>query len=64
LRGRFPQFDEYARKVPSLLPRLSRFGKGGGSFSWELYWKHREYNAALGSLAMMAGLLAKILMKR
>ena len=64
LRERFPQFDEYARKVPSLLPRLSKFGNGGGSFSWELYWKHREYNAALGSLAMMAGLLAKILMKK
>src|ERR1700722_2291761 len=64
LRERFPQFDEYARKVPSLLPRLSRFGNGGGSFSWKLYWKHREYNAALGSVAMMAGLLAKMLMKR
>jgi protein-S-isoprenylcysteine O-methyltransferase Ste14 len=63
LRERFPQFDEYARKVPSLLPRLSRFGDSGGSFSWKLYWKHREYNAALGSVAMMAGLVAKILMK-
>lgn len=60
LRERFPQFDEYAREVPSLLPRLSRFGNSGGSFSWELYWKHREYNAALGSVAMMAGLLAKM----
>jgi len=63
LRGRFPQFDGYAREVPSLLPRFRRFGDGGGSFSWEVYWKHREYNAALGSVAMMAGLVAKILMK-
>jgi len=61
LRERFPQFDEYAREVPSLFPRVSRFGKRSGSFSWDLYWKHREYNATLGSAAIMAALLAKIL---
>src|SRR5206468_5389884 len=32
LGERFPQFAEYAREVPSLLPRVSRFGKGGGEF--------------------------------
>ncbi len=62
LRERFPQFDEYAREVPSLLPRLSRFGKRTGSFSWDLYWKHREYNATLGAVAIMAALLAKLWM--
>ena len=61
LRERFPQFDEYAREVPSLFPRVSRFGKRSGSFSWDLYWKHREYNATLGSAAIMATLLAKVL---
>ena len=61
LRERFPQFDEYAREVPSLLPRVSRLGKRSGSFSWDLYWKHREYNATLGSAAIMAALLAKLL---
>jgi protein-S-isoprenylcysteine O-methyltransferase Ste14 len=61
LRERFPQFDEYAREVPSLFPRVSRFGKRSGSFSWDLYWKHREYNATLGSAAIMAALLAKLL---
>ena len=60
LRERFPQFDEYAREVPSLLPRVSRFGKRSGSFSWDLYWKHREYNATLGAVAIMAALLAKL----
>jgi protein-S-isoprenylcysteine O-methyltransferase Ste14 len=60
LRERFPQFDEYAREVPSLFPRVSRFGKRSGSFSWDLYWKHREYNATLGSAAIMAALLAKL----
>jgi protein-S-isoprenylcysteine O-methyltransferase Ste14 len=62
LRKRFPQFDEYAREVPSLLPRLSRFGRGGGEFSRDLYCKHREYNAALGSAAIVTALLAKLLM--
>jgi protein-S-isoprenylcysteine O-methyltransferase Ste14 len=62
LRERFPQFDEYAREVPSLLPRVSRFGKRSGSFSWDLYWKHREYNATLGAVAIMAALLAKLWM--
>ena len=62
LRERFPQFDEYAREVPSLVPRMSRFGKRSGSFSWDLYWKHREYNATLGAVAIMAALLAKLWM--
>ena len=61
LRERFPQFDEYAREVPGLFPRASRFGKRSGSFSWDLYRKHREYNAALGAAAMLAALVAKML---
>jgi protein-S-isoprenylcysteine O-methyltransferase Ste14 len=60
LRQRFSQFDEYAREVPSLLPRLSRFGKPGGEFSWPLYWKHREYNAAAGAAALLAAMLIKL----
>jgi protein-S-isoprenylcysteine O-methyltransferase Ste14 len=62
LREHFPQFDEYAREVPSLLPRMSRFGRRSGSFSWDLYWKHREYNATVGAAAIMAALLAKLWM--
>jgi protein-S-isoprenylcysteine O-methyltransferase Ste14 len=61
LRERFPQFEEYAREVPVFFPRMSGFGKRSGSFSWGLYWKHREYNATLGSVAVMAALLAKLL---
>jgi protein-S-isoprenylcysteine O-methyltransferase Ste14 len=60
LRERFPEFDAYARAVPSLFPRGSRFSQGTGSFSWDLYWKHREYNAAMGSAAIVAGLLLKL----
>ena len=61
LRTRFPEFDEYARQVPQLLPRLTPFRHHSQSFSWELYWKHREYNAALGALAVLAALAAKLL---
>ena len=62
LRERFPQFEDYARDVPSLFPRMSAFAKPNGEFSWDLYWKHREYNATLGSVAIMAALLVKLLM--
>jgi protein-S-isoprenylcysteine O-methyltransferase Ste14 len=59
LRARFPEFGEYASQVPRLLPRLRPFGSRPNSFSWHLYWKHREYNAALGAGLMIAALLAK-----
>lgn len=59
LNSKFPEFDEYSRHVPRIIPRLTPFGNAAGSFSWELYRKHREYNAALGSLLMMAALAAK-----
>ena len=61
LRKRFPQFEDYARQVPRMFPRASASSKDSGAFSWDLYWKHREYNAALGAAAMMAMLLAKLL---
>ena len=60
LRKQFPEFDEYARGVPRLRPRLTAFSGSRGAFSWDLYWKHREYNALLGALAMMAALVAKM----
>jgi protein-S-isoprenylcysteine O-methyltransferase Ste14 len=60
LRGRFPQFEDYAKNVPSLLPRLHRFGNATGAFSWNLYCKHREYNALLGAAAIAAALVAKM----
>lgn len=61
LRGRFPEFDDYARQVPRLLPRLTALENSGGAFSSDLYWKHREYNAILGAIAMMAALAAKLI---
>jgi protein-S-isoprenylcysteine O-methyltransferase Ste14 len=59
LRSRFPEFENYASQVPILFPRLTRFGEIPHAFSWNLYRKHREYNALLGALIVIAGLVAK-----
>jgi len=61
LRETFPEFESYASHVPRLVPRLTAFGNAPGTFSWDLYLKHREYNAILGAAAMMAALAAKLL---
>lgn len=64
LRRTFPEFEEYARRVPKMLPRLTpHSGEENdrmAGFSWSLYLKHREYNALLGALGMMAGLIVKM----
>ncbi len=60
LAQHFPEFAEYTRRVPRLIPDPRPAGDRRGSFSWDLYRKHREYNAALGSAAMMAVLLIKM----
>jgi len=59
LRVRFPEFVEYERNVPRLFPRLRPHQSSSESFSWHLYWKHREYNAALGAALLIAALVAK-----
>jgi protein-S-isoprenylcysteine O-methyltransferase Ste14 len=60
LRGRFPEFESYAREVPPLLPRLTPRPGSHGAFSGQLYWQHREYNALLGALAILAALVFKL----
>jgi len=59
LRARFPGFAAYERNVPRLFPRLRPSVSSTNLFSWHLYWKHREYNAALGTALMMLGLVLK-----
>jgi len=59
LRSQFPGYDEYARRVPRFGITLNHRTRAFGAFSRELYWKHREYNATLGAVAMMAALAAK-----
>jgi protein-S-isoprenylcysteine O-methyltransferase Ste14 len=64
LRRQFPEFEDYTRRVPRLLPRLHAPHSFVQGFSRELYWKHREYNAALGTLLMLAALVLKIILAR
>jgi protein-S-isoprenylcysteine O-methyltransferase Ste14 len=61
LRQKFPEFEEYARQVPHMFPRITPRGDGGSSeFSFDLYLQHREYNALLGAAAMLAALVVKM----
>jgi hypothetical protein len=62
LRSTFPEFDEYCRSVPRMIPRLraaNRTGGGAvdGGFSLSLYLKHREYNAGIGAALLYLCLL-------
>lgn len=61
LRAKFPEFEEYARQVPRMWPRMTPFhSRDPGEFSMELYLKHREYQALLGAMVMIAGLIVKM----
>jgi hypothetical protein len=62
LREKFPEFEEYAQRVPRMLPRITpaRSGEDGGGFSMGLYLKHREWNALLGSVLLAGALMLKM----
>lgn len=64
LRSKFPEFEDYSGRVPRMLPRITRETKANDpepeGFSFDLYMKHREYNALLGSIAITVGLLVKM----
>ena len=68
LQRTFPEFDEYAQRVPRMVPRLTAYAddnnKGQSGFSLGLYLKHREYNALLGAAAMTLALLFKLALLR
>jgi protein-S-isoprenylcysteine O-methyltransferase Ste14 len=65
LRGAFPGFDNYCRRVPRLIPRLTpatlsgnEVKEGGsGGFSLSLYIQHREYNAGIGTTLLYLSLI-------
>jgi len=69
LRETFPGFEEYCRQVPRFLPRLTPAkvqsseavpgdsSATAGDFSFALYRKHGEYNAALGAALLYLSLL-------
>jgi protein-S-isoprenylcysteine O-methyltransferase Ste14 len=64
LREKFPEFEEYARRVPRMWPRftaqLKTANDSSSGFSWALYLKHREYNALIGAAAILVGLIVKM----
>jgi protein-S-isoprenylcysteine O-methyltransferase Ste14 len=65
LRSEFPGFDEYCAKVPRLIPRMRTSSvTAKGAFSRDLYLRHREYNAIIGALAMIAALAVKLIFWR
>ncbi len=60
LRSLFPEYEEYARRVPRLWFRIA--GQGSGArFQMALYRKNEEYKAAGGFLLGMALLVWKTL---
>ena len=61
LRQTFPEYDDYARHVPRLAMRFTRYGNQRGSFSSDRYWQHREYQAVIGCLAVLAVLVVKLM---
>ena len=60
LRAQFPEYGDYAQRVPRIIPRISAGVSSAAGFSSDLYRKHREYNAALGSIGMMILLILKL----
>ncbi len=67
LTAKFAEFASYKSRVPRLFPRLTpaRVGdsssQSAGSFSRELYLKHREYNALIGTVLLIGVLAVKLL---
>jgi protein-S-isoprenylcysteine O-methyltransferase Ste14 len=42
------EYEEYAKRVPLFLPRLTAYRGSDAKFDVSLYMRHREYQAALG----------------
>jgi protein-S-isoprenylcysteine O-methyltransferase Ste14 len=61
LRSLFPEFADYATRVPALRPTFGRASTGpvGPGFRAGLYIRNREYEALLGFLAGVALLVWK-----
>ncbi len=62
LRARFPEFDAYARQVPRFFPSWGGRTSAAGGFSPQRYLQHREYNALIGTAAMLVALAAKVVL--
>ena len=63
LRQTFPEYGDYARHVPRMFPRFTGYRSGQSSYSSARFWKHREYQATLGCVVMLAILIIKLIVK-
>jgi len=64
LRQTFPEYDEYARRVPRMFPRLTPYGNQQVAYSSARYWKHREYEASIGCVVLLAILVVKLIIAK
>jgi protein-S-isoprenylcysteine O-methyltransferase Ste14 len=67
LRAEFPEFSDYAQRVPRLgwRPTAARFANASaGRFDPQRYLHHREYNASIGAAAVFAALILRMLLFR
>jgi len=46
--------------VPRMWLRLTPYGSRHGAYSFARYWKHREYEASIGCVVVLAVLVAKL----
>jgi protein-S-isoprenylcysteine O-methyltransferase Ste14 len=63
LRQTFPGYDDYACHVPRMWPRLTPYGSQQSAYSSARYWKHHEYEASIGCVAVLAVLVVKLIVK-
>lgn len=63
LRATFPEYEDYSRHVPRMLPRLTSYGSQPNAYSFARYWKHHEYEASIGCVVMLAILLVKMVIQ-
>lgn len=57
------EYDDYAAAVPLLFPHQKPLKSLPAKFEWKRYRKNREFEAALGYLAGVVFLVAKILLR-
>jgi len=62
LRKLFPDFAEYAERVPALWPTLRPI-RTQEHFRWDLYVRNREYQALIGFLVGAVYLIARVLLR-
>jgi len=60
LRSLFPAYEDYARRVPALIPSW-RTERAPGRFLWRRYIRNEEYQALAGFVAGVVFLVVKLL---